>query len=174
LREESPGGQGFLPAVCREWEEASRIAANAGIRTVSIRIGMVLSSKGGALAKMLTPFKLGLGGRLGSGNQWMSWIHVGDIVGAIHHIMHTGSLSGPVNLAAPTPVRNEEFTRALASVLRRPALFPVPAFAARLAFGEMADELLLASQRVEPAKLASSGYSFHFSELRAALEDLLR
>ncbi|HEV2690651.1 MAG TPA: TIGR01777 family oxidoreductase, partial [Bryobacteraceae bacterium] len=173
LREESSGGKGFLPEVCREWEETSRIAANAGIRTVNIRIGMVLSAKGGALAKMLPPFKLGLGGRLGSGNQWMSWIHVDDIVGAIHHIMRVGSLSGPVNLVAPGPVRNKEFTRVLASVLRRPALFPVPAFAARLAFGEMADELLLASQHVEAAKLATSGYSFRFRELRAALEDLL-
>jgi uncharacterized protein len=173
LREESPVGQGFLPAVCRDWEQASRIAANAGIRTVNIRIGMVLSSKGGALAKMLTPFKLGLGGRLGSGKQWMSWIHVEDIVGAIHHIMRTESLSGPVNLVAPGPVRNAEFTRLLASVLGRPALFPVPAFAARLAFGDMADELLLASQHVEPAKLAAGGYSFRFRELRAALDDLL-
>jgi uncharacterized protein len=173
LREESSVGKGFLPAVCSGWEEASRIAANAGIRTVNIRIGMVLSLKGGALAKMLPPFKLGLGGRLGSGKQWVSWIHVEDIVGAIHHIIRTESVSGPVNLVAPGPVRNAEFTRVLAAVLRRPALFPVPAFVARLAFGDMADELLLASQHVEPAKLAASGYSFHFRELRAALDDLL-
>jgi len=173
LREESPRGRGFLPEVCREWEEASRIAAEAGIRTVNIRIGLVLSSKGGALQKMLTPFKLGLGGRVGPGTQWWSWIHVDDIVGAIHHIIQTESLFGPVNLVAPSPVRNEEFTRVLASALRRPAVFPVPAFAARLALGEMAQELMLSSQRVVPEKLATSGYAFRFCELRAALEDLL-
>jgi hypothetical protein len=174
LREESPGGQGFLPEVCREWEEASRIAANAGIRIVNIRIGLVLSPKGGALTNMLTPFKLGLGGRIGSGQQWWSWIHVDDIVGAIHHALNTESLSGAVNLVAPNPVRNAEFTRTLASVLGRPALFPVPEFALRAAFGGMAaHELLLASQHVEPAKLAASGYSFRFRELRAALENLV-
>ena len=173
LREESPSGRGFLPEVCREWEEASRIATEAGIRTVNIRIGLVLSAKGGALQKMLTPFKLGLGGRVGPGTQWWRWIHVDDIVGAIHHIIQTESLFGPVNLVAPSPVRNEEFTRSLASVLRRPAVFPVPAFAARLAMGEMAQELMLSSQRVVPEKLITSGYSFRFRELRAALEDLL-
>jgi uncharacterized protein len=174
LREESPIGQGFLPEVCREWEEASRIAANAGIRTVNVRIGLVLSPKGGALTNMLTPFKLGLGGRLGSGQQWWSWIHVDDIVAAIHHALNTASLSGAVNLVAPNPMRNTEFTKTLASVLRRPALFPVPEFALRAAFGGMAaHELLLASQRVEPAKLVASGYSFRFRELRAALENLV-
>ncbi|HEX9112372.1 MAG TPA: TIGR01777 family oxidoreductase [Terriglobales bacterium] len=173
LREENPGGQGFLPEVCHEWEEASQIAANAGIRTVNIRIGLVLSPKGGALTNMLTPFKLGLGGRIGSGQQWWSWIHVDDIVGAIHHALNTRSLSGAVNLVAPNPVRNAEFTKTLASVLGRPALFPVPEFVLRAAFGGMADELLLASQHVEPAKLAASGYSFRFRELRAALENLV-
>jgi uncharacterized protein (TIGR01777 family) len=173
LREESPCGQGFLPEVCREWEDASRIAFEAGIRTVNIRIGLVLSAKGGALEKMLLPFKLGLGGRIGPGSQWWSWIHVDDIVGAIHHIIHTDSLSGPANLVAPSPVRNEEFTRVLAAVLGRPALLPMPAFAARLAFGEMAQELLLASQRVEPEKLRASRYTFRFRELRAALENLV-
>jgi uncharacterized protein (TIGR01777 family) len=174
LREESPPGQGFLSEVCREWEDASRIAAEAGIRTVNVRIGLVLSAKGGALAKMLTPFKLGLGGRIGTGQQWSSWIHVDDIVGGIQHAMRTEALSGPVNLVAPNPVRNAEFTRILASVLRRPAVFPVPEFAVRLAFGvQAAEELLLASQRVEPEKLTASGYAFRFRELRAALEDLL-
>ena len=174
LREESAPGQGFLSEVCREWEAASRPAAEAGIRTVNIRIGLVLSAKGGALPKMLTPFKLGLGGRIGSGQQWWGWIHVDDIVGAIHHILRTESLSGPVNLVAPDPTRNLEFTQVLASVLRRPAVFPVPAFAARLAFGkEAADELLLASQRVEPSKLRASGFSFRFPELRTALENLV-
>ena len=174
LREESPAGQGFLPVVCREWEDASRIAAEAGIRTVNIRIGLVLSAKGGALANMLMPFKLGLGGRIGSGQQWWSWIHVDDIVGGIHHAMRTDLLSGPVNFVAPNPVRNAEFTKVLASALGRPAFFPVPEFALRLAFGSMAaEELLLASQRVEPGKLGASGYTFRFRELRAALENLV-
>ena len=174
LREESPAGLGFLPEVCREWEDASRIAAEAGIRTVNIRIGLVLTAKGGALANMLKPFKLGLGGRIGSGQQWWSWIHVDDIVGGIHHAMRTESLSGPLNLVAPNPVRNTEFTKVLASVLGRPAMFPVPEFALRLAFGKRAaDELLLASQRVEPGKLGTSGYTFRFRELRAALENLV-
>jgi hypothetical protein len=174
LREESPAGLGFLPEVCGEWEDASRIAAEAGIRTVNLRIGLVLTAKGGALAKMLTPFKLGLGGRMGSGRQWLSWIHVDDIVGGIQHVIGTESLSGPVNLVAPNAVRNAEFTRVLASVLRRPVFCPVPEFALGLAFGKMAaEELLLASQRVEPGKLLASGYTFRFSELRAALENLL-
>jgi uncharacterized protein len=174
LREESPAGQGFLPEVCRAWEDASRIASEAGIRTVNVRIGLVLSANGGALAKMLTPFKLGLGGRIGSGQQWWSWIHVDDIVGAIQHAMHTGSLAGPVNLVAPNAVRDAEFTKVLASVLRRPAIFPVPEFALRLAFGKQAaEEMLLASQRVQPAKLEASGYTFRFRELRAALENLV-
>ncbi len=174
LSEDSPAGQGFLPEVCREWESASQIAASAGIRTVNVRIGVVLSPKGGALEKMLTPFKLGLGGRIGSGQQWFSWIHVDDIVGAIQHAIGTASLSGPVNLVAPNAVRNLEFTKVLASVLRRPAIFPVPGFALRLAFGKQtAEEMLLASQRVQPGKLGSSGYMFRFRELRSALEDLV-
>lgn len=173
LREESPSGQGFLPEVCREWEDASRIAGDAGIRTVNIRIGLVLSAKGGALAKLLTPFKLGLGGRIGSGQQWWSWIHVDDVVGGIHHAMRSESLAGAVNLVAPNPVRNAEFTRVLASVLGRPAFFPVPEFALRMAFGKMAaGELFLSSQRTEPGKLLAEGYEFRFRELRGALENL--
>jgi len=174
LREESASGQGFLPEVCREWEEASRIAAEAGIRTVNMRIGLVLSAQGGALGNMMKPFKLGLGGRIGSGQQWWSWIHVDDIVGGIQHAIRTELLSGPVNFVAPNPVRNVEFTKVLASVLGRPAFFPVPEFALRLAFGGMAaEEVLLASQRVESGKLGASGYTFRFSELRAALENLI-
>jgi hypothetical protein len=174
LDEGSPTGQGFLPEVCREWEQASRIASDAGIRTANVRIGLVLSEKGGALPKMLTPFRLGLGGRLGSGRQWWSWIHVGDIVGATHHVIETESLSGPVNLVAPNPVTNNEFTQILATVVRRPALFPVPEFALCIAFGRMAaEELLLSSQRVKPGKLEASGYKFRFPELRGALEDLV-
>lgn len=174
LEEKSPIGRGFLPEVCSEWEEATQAAPEAGIRVVNIRIGLVLSAKGGALAKMLTPFKLGLGGRIGSGRQWWSWIHVDDIVGGIHHAMRTESLAGPVNLVAPNAVRNAEFTKVLAAVLRRPAIFPVPEFALRLAFGKQAaDEMLLASQRVQPGKLGASGYRFRFRELRAALENLV-
>lgn len=173
LTEEGALGQGFLAEVGREWEAASRIAAEAGIRTVNIRIGLVLSSEGGALQKMLTPFKLGLGGRIGSGRQWWSWIHVDDVVGAIHHVLQNESVSGPVNLAAPNPVTNREFTRVLARVLGRPAIFPVPSFAAKIAFGEAADELLLSSARVLPRKLQSSGYQFRFDDLYKALEDLV-
>ena len=173
LREDSASGQDFLASVCRDWEAATQSASEAGIRTVHIRIGVVLSATGGALKQMLLPFRLGLGGNLGNGRQWWSWIHVQDLVGAIHHILKTDLLAGPVNLVAPAPVRNSEFTKALGSVLLRPTMFPIPAFAARLVFGEMADRLLLASQRVEPARLVASGYPFQYSELRKALEDLL-
>jgi len=174
LREESASGEGFLPEVCRGWEDATRAASAAGIRTVNIRIGLVLSPKGGALGKMLPPFKLGLGGRIGSGRQWSSWIHVDDIAGAVQHAMRTDTISGPVNLVAPNPARNAEFTKVLASVLRRPAFFPVPALALKLAFGKMAaEELLLSSQRVEPGKLGATGYPFRFPELRAALGNLV-
>jgi uncharacterized protein (TIGR01777 family) len=174
LGEKSPIGRGFLPEVCSEWEDASRVAAEVGIRTVNIRIGLVLSASGGALGKMLTPFRLGLGGRMGSGRQWMSWIHVDDIVGAIQHAIGTESLAGAVNLVAPNAVRNAEFTKTLASVLRRPAIFPVPEFALRLAFGKQAaEEMLLASTRDQPGKLGASGYMFRFRELRAALESLV-
>jgi len=175
LSEESPAGQGFLPEVCREWESASQTATSSGIRTVNVRIGVVLSPRGGALEKMLTPFKLGLGGRIGSGQQWFSWIHVDDIVGAIQHAIHTESLAGPVNLVAPNAVRNAEFTKVLASVLGRPAFFPAPEFALRLAFGKpAAEEMLLASQHVQPRKLGSTGYNFRFRDLRPALENLLQ
>jgi uncharacterized protein len=174
LTEASPGGQGFLPEVCREWEEASRIAAEAGIRTVNLRTGLVLSGKGGALQKMLTPFKLGLGGRIGSGKQWWSWIHIDYMVGGIQHALRTESLSGPANMTGPNPVRNAEFTKVLASVLTRPAFFPVPGFALALAFGGMAaQELFLSSQRVKPGKLEAGGYGFRFEDLRAALESLI-
>jgi len=173
LTEDSAGGEGFAADLAREWESATGSAAKAGIRTVQMRIGIVLSSRGGALQKMLPPFKMGVGGKLGNGRQWMSWVDLQDIVGAIHHLLKTDLLSGPVNLVAPKPVTNADFTKMLASVLSRPAIFPMPAFAARLAFGEMADELLLASQRVEPGKLIASGYPFRFGELRASLENIL-
>jgi uncharacterized protein (TIGR01777 family) len=174
LNEQSSCGSGFLPEVCREWEAATRTAVDAGIRTVQIRTGVVLSPRGGALGKMLTPFKMGVGGRIGNGRQWMSWIDVQDMVDAIHHILQSVRLQGPVNLVAPKPVTNAEFTQTLASVLSRPAIFPVPAFIMKLAFGEMGETVLLGSQRVEPAQLIASGYAFRFSDLRASLENLLK
>jgi uncharacterized protein (TIGR01777 family) len=173
LREDSVSGTGFLAEVCREWEEAAEPAVQAGIRVVHIRIGVVLSKQGGALDKMLLPFRLGLGGKLGSGRQWMSWIHVDDIVGAVQHILSNETMHGPVNLVAPNPVTNAEFTAALGKVLSRPTILPVPAFALRLALGEMADGALLASTRVEPARLLASGYKFRFPALPAALENIL-
>jgi uncharacterized protein (TIGR01777 family) len=174
LNEQSAPGGGFLPDVCREWEVATKAAADAGIRTVQMRTGIVLSTTGGALGKMLMPFKMGVGGRIGDGRQWMSWIDVQDMVGAIHHILKSDLLQGPVNMVAPKPVMNEEFTRTLASVLSRPAIFPVPAFVVKLAFGEMGETVLLGSQRVEPTELVMSGYPFRFSSLRASLENLLK
>ncbi len=174
LNEESVPGKGFLPDVCREWEAATRPAVDAGIRMVQMRTGVVLSPTGGALGKMLTPFKMGVGGKIGNGRQWMSWIDVQDMVGAIHHILKSDLVQGPVNLVAPKPVTNSEFTQTLASVLSRPAIFPVPAFVVKLAFGEMGETVLLGSQRVEPAQLVASGYPFRFSELRASLEAMLR
>jgi uncharacterized protein (TIGR01777 family) len=174
LKETSTPGAGFLPDVCREWEGATRDAAAAGIRTVQIRTGVVLSPKGGALGKMLTPFKMGVGGKIGDGHQWMSWIDVQDMVGAIHHILKTDLLQGPVNLVAPKPVTNAEFTKTLASALSRPAIFPVPAFVVKLAFGEMGETVLLASQRVEPSQLIASGYPFRFRDLQNSLQNILK
>lgn len=173
LTEESAAGSGFLPDVCRDWEAATRPASDAGIRTAHARFGVVLSPDGGALGNMLLPFRLGIGGRIGSGRQWMSWIHIQDLVGGIHHILKTDLLQGPVNFVAPRPVTNTEFTKTLASVLSRPALLPVPPFALRLLYGRMADEALLASDRVEPVRLITSGYPFHYSDLRKALQALL-
>ncbi|MBS1852194.1 MAG: TIGR01777 family oxidoreductase [Acidobacteria bacterium] len=173
LLEESAAGQGFLPDVCREWEAATQAASEAGVRVVHLRTGLVLSSQGGALGRMLTPFRLGVGGNVGNGRQWWSWIDMADQVGAILHILQTESLRGAVNLVAPNSVTNAEFTRTLAGVLHRPAIFPVPAFVVRLVFGEMGKELLLASQRVEPAKLLGSGYRFRYSGLRASLQAAL-
>jgi len=174
LNEESAPGAGFLPDVCREWEAATGAAVDAGIRTVQMRTGVVLSAAGGALRKMLPPFKMGVGGRIGDGQQWMSWIDVQDMVGAIHHILKSDLLQGPVNMVAPKPVTNAEFTATLASVLSRPAIFPMPAFVVKLAFGEMGETVLLGSQRVEPGQLVMSGYPFRFSSLRASLENILK
>lgn len=173
LREESDSGSAFLSEVCRQWEAATGPAAAGGIRVVNLRFGIILSAAGGALPRLLTPFRLGLGGTLGSGKQFMSWIAIDDVIGVILHALTTETLRGPVNAVAPQPVTNREFTKTLGRVLERPTLFPIPAFAARLAFGEMADELLLASQRVEPARLLASGYRFQFPELEGALRHLL-
>ena len=174
LKESSAPGTGFLPEVCLEWEAATRWAANAGIRTVNLRTGIVLSKNGGALKQMLTPFKLGVGGRIGDGRQWMSWIDLQDMVGAIHHILKTDLVQGPINMVAPKPVTNAEFTGTLARVLSRPAIFPVPAFVVKTIFGEMGEALLLGSQRVEPAQLVGSGYPFRFRDLQASLQNILK
>jgi hypothetical protein len=173
VTEDSRQGTGFLADLARDWEAATATAIARGIRVVSLRIGVVLSAQGGALATMLTPFRLGLGGIVGDGAQWMSWIGLDDVIGAIHHILATDTLRGPVNAVAPAPVTNAEFTRTLGRVLGRPTLLPLPAFAARLALGEMADELLLTSQRVLPARLESSGYSFRHPTLEGALRAAL-
>jgi uncharacterized protein (TIGR01777 family) len=173
LQEDSLAGRGFLPEVCRAWEAAAEPARQAGIRVVHLRFGVILSAAGGALARMLTPFRMGLGGRIGSGRQYMSWLSLDDAVGAIHHALIRQDLSGPVNAVAPHPVTNLGFTRTLGRVLSRPTLFPMPAFAARLAFGEMADALLLASARVAPTRLEASGYEFGHPDLEGALRDLL-
>jgi uncharacterized protein (TIGR01777 family) len=174
LSEDSASGEGFAAEICRQWEAATQPAAKAGIRTAQMRIGVVMSADGGALPKMLTPFRLGLGGRLGNGRQWWTWVSVRDVVGAIQHVLNHNSLSGPVNAVAPNPVTNAEFTRILASVLNRPAIFPIPAFAVRMIFGEMGEELFLGSQRVEPTKLAASGYQFQHPDLKNALKEILQ
>jgi uncharacterized protein (TIGR01777 family) len=174
LSEESAPGTGYLAEVCEAWEEATMPAVQADIRTAHIRTGIVLSAKGGALGAMLLPFRLGLGGRTGDGRQWMSWIDVRDMVGAIHHVLKNDLLQGAVNMVAPKPVRNAEFAETLAGVLGRPAIFPMPAFAVKLIFGEMGEECLLGSQKVEPGKLISSGYPFRHRELRGSLEGLLK
>jgi uncharacterized protein (TIGR01777 family) len=173
LSEESRPGTGFLADLAREWEAATATAIAQGIRVVNLRLGVVLSAHGGALAKMLTPFRLGLGGVIGDGAQWMSWIALDDVTGAIRHALTTDALRGPVNAVAPAPVTNAEFTRTLGRALGRPTLVPLPAFAARLALGEMADELLLASQRVVPARLQASGYRFRYPTLEDALRAVL-
>jgi uncharacterized protein (TIGR01777 family) len=173
LTEDSPAGNGFLAEVVREWEAACAPAREAGIRVVNLRFAMILSPKEGALAKMLTPFKLGGGGTVGSGRQYWSWISIDDAAGSVLHALMSDSLSGPVNAVAPQSVTNAEFTKTLGKVLQRPTLVPMPAFAARLALGEMADELLLASIRAQPRKLLESNYVFRQSTLEQALRHLL-
>ncbi len=168
LDERAAPGDGFLAEICAEWEAAAAAAVELGIRVVCVRIGVVLASGGGALAAMLTPFRLGLGGRLGGGRQWMSWVHVDDVAGLWLHAARTGSLRGPMNAVGPAPVTNADFTRALAGALHRPALLPVPSLALRAAFGDLA-ELLTASQRVLPVVAQGSGYAFEHPSLSGAL-----
>ncbi len=172
--ENSKPGEGFLPDVSKEWDEAAKPAHNAGIRVVNIRTGVVLSLSGGALKKMLFPFKMGMGGVVGNGKQYMSWVSIDDEVEMIQFAMTNDSISGPVNLVSPNPVSNYQFTKTLGRALRRPTMFPMPAFMARLMFGEMADDLLLASTRVIPRKLINAGYKFQHSTLENALQFLFR
>lgn len=170
MDEESERGDGFLAEVVERWESAADPARDAGLRVVHLRFGVVLSEDGGALAKMLPPFRLGLGGRLGSGDQWMSWIHLDDSVGAVRHALAEDDLAGPVNAVSETPVPNRQFVKILGRVLGRPTIFPVPSVALKLALGEMGEELLLASTRVDGARLRDSGYDLRHPDLRGALE----
>jgi uncharacterized protein (TIGR01777 family) len=170
LDESSTAGRGFLAELCQQWEAATHPARDANIRVVNLRIGFVLTKRGGGLAKMLTPFRLGLGGVIGSGDQVISWIELGDLVRAIQFALSAAALNGPVNAVAPTPATNREFTKTLGRVLHRPTIFPMPAFAARAAFGEMADEILLTSQRVAPSALSTARFEFQYPQLEQALQ----
>ena len=172
LTENSPQGYGFLPDITAEWEAATAPAFDAGIRVCNMRIGVVLSKTGEVPRGLLLPFKLGLGGKLGSGRQYMSWIHLDDTTRAFIYALNAPSLSGPVNVSAPNPVTNAEFTRALASVLSRPAFFTVPTFALRIAMGELA-KFALASSRMQPERLTESGFSFKWQHIEPALRDIL-
>jgi uncharacterized protein len=169
LDEQSASGGGFLAGVCREWEQATEPAVQAGVRTVTLRFGPILAREGGMLAKLLTPFKMGMGGKVGSGKQYISWVAIDDVVSAIKLALNDASLRGPLNIVSPNPVTNEVFTKTLGHVLSRPTALAMPAFAVRLAFGEMADEMLLTSQRVLPKKLNDAGYAFQQPELEGAL-----
>jgi uncharacterized protein (TIGR01777 family) len=173
LTEDSANGTGFLAELCRDWEAAAEPARKKGIRVVNVRIGVVLTPKGGALAKMLTPFKFGVGGVVGSGKQYWSWVAIDDVIGAIYHCLTRAEISGPVNAVAPNSTTNADFTKTLGGVLHRPTIFPMPAFAARLALGEMADELLLSSARVVPKRLQETAYQFRCPTLELALQHVL-
>lgn len=173
LSERSPPGSGFLADACRLWERSTEAAERAGIRVVHLRIGLVLDPAGGALRAMLPVFKMGLGGRLGSGCQWMSWITLADTIGAIEHVIEREELSGPVNIVGPAPVTNSEFARTLGRVLGRPAVLPAPAWALRLVVGEMADEAVLASARAMPTRLQTTGFSYVENDLQTALAGIL-
>ncbi len=169
----APDRDDFLAEVCQAWEAATQPAARGGARVVFARFGVVLSGQGGALKQMLLPFKLGLGGRIGSGHQYMSWIDLDDAAGAVLHCLTTETVRGPVNVVSPQPATNAQYTKTLGRVLGRPTIFPMPAAAARLAFGEMADALLLASQRAEPRRLIASGYAFKYPQLEGSLRHQL-
>lgn len=174
LTEESSAGRGFLPSLARDWEASAQAAHAAGIRVVHPRMGIVLSAKGGALGKMLPPFKLGVGGRLGSGRQWMSWMAIEDVVAAMLYLLNDDSLRGAVNFTAPAPVRNSEFTRQLGKALHRPTIFPVPTTALQVLYGkEMPEEALLASARVVPRRLLDARFQFQFPEIAAAFRHIL-
>jgi uncharacterized protein (TIGR01777 family) len=173
LDELSAPGRGFLADVCKEWETATQPAEEAGVRVVHSRTGIVLANQGGALQRMIMPFRFGVGGRLGSGRQWMSWIALADVVGAIRFALTNDSMRGPMNVVAPNPVTNARMTEALSHELHRPALFPVPRVALKVLLGEMADEAVLASQRAWPAALQRAGYSFALPTLEQALAALL-
>ena len=174
LTEESAPGNDFLSEVCVAWEKATGSAQAKGIRTIHARFGIILDKEGGALSKMLTPFRMGLGGRVGEGKQWMSWIALQDVVNGLKLVMNDAAIEGPLNFVAPRPVTNAEFTKTLGDVLSRPTLFPMPAFAARLVLGEMADALLLSSAKVEPKRLKEIGYQFKFDVLQSALDAILK
>lgn len=174
LTESSSPGTGFLPEVCKEWEAESRRAEDAGIRTVLLRTGIVLSKDGGALGTMLTPFKLGVGGVVGSGKQWMSWISLEDQVAIINFVIENENIRGAVNAVSPNPATNEEFTKTLGDVLYRPTILPLPEFAVSMLFGEMGDALLLASTKVTPKRLLDAGFEFKYPELKPAIENALR
>jgi len=173
LTESSPPGSGFLADLCRQWEAAAEPAIHSGIRVVYMRFGVVLGPGQGALQQMLPPFRFGLGARLGSGRQWMSWVGLADVIGAILFALERADLSGPVNVTAPNPVTNAEFTRVLGQQLSRPAFLALPAFAVRILFGQMADEALLASVRVQPEKLLTSGFRFSSPKIEEALNAAL-
>lgn len=173
LNEESIAGNNFLSEVCQKWEEAALQLTGTHTRVVLLRFGIVLSGKGGALAKMKTPFNFGLGGILGDGKQYMSWISIEDVPGVISFLIENGQITGPVNVVTAEPVTNYEFTKTLANVLKRPAILPVPAFAARWLFGEVADEMLLCSTRVQPSVLTKNEYNFRYPELHQAIVHLL-
>jgi uncharacterized protein (TIGR01777 family) len=173
LTETSAAGEDFLAKVCAEWEEATALATEKGIRVVNARFGVILDLHGGALKKMLPPFRMGVGGRIGSGKQWMSWIALDDVVGALNLALTKDSLRGPVNFVAPAPVTNTEFTKTLGKVLSRPTVLPIPAFAIKLLFGEMGEALLLGGQRVAPERLLAGGFEFSFPNLEQALVHIL-
>jgi uncharacterized protein len=174
LTEESTAGRDFLAGLAGEWEAEAAKAAALGMRAVCARFGIILAKHGGALPQMMRPFRFGVGGKLGSGKQWMSWVTLKDVIGVLRFALENAAVTGAVNVVAPQPARNEKFTKELGRAMHRPALFPAPAIALRLALGgELADALLLASQRVKPSRLQQLGYAFEYAELGLALEDVL-